>query len=127
MLHACQERRRLQQAGARRGQLHRQRQPVQAATQFGHRRRIAVDQRKVRIRGLRPIDEQLDRGHRCQTTDGPGRALRTGHRKRLHLDDLLPPQLERFAAGDEHGQGRAIRQQGVERWHGGEQMFEVVE
>ena len=116
-----------EQAQARRRQLDRQGQAVQAAADLGHGRSVVVGQLEVGPDDLRPIHEQLD----CLVAADParGRSLapfrRQGERRdRVHL---LCPHVERLPAGREHRQPGALAEQAGD--HAGRfgDLLEVVE
>ena len=49
------------------GQFNGERQPIQMSTDGGHRRRIGIGHLKIRLRGLRSLDEE---GHRLIVGEG---------------------------------------------------------
>ena len=60
---------------ARRGELDRERDPVETATQLGHCARVAIGEREVGLGIVRPIHEQL---HRVRARERLERRIRGG-------------------------------------------------
>ncbi|WP_091366725.1 hypothetical protein [Geodermatophilus telluris] len=95
-----QHRGRWEHGGARGGQLERQGQALQPATDVGDRPGVLPGQRKVRAPGLRPAQEELDRGVGGQHLD---RCRRRGRRSRQRADGELATaaQAQAHLAGDQ--------------------------
>src|SRR5437899_1513269 len=81
---------------ARRGELDRQRDPVEAPANGGHRRRQANVGYVLWLRRLCPRDEEPDRAIREHVVDVL--IVFRRHRERRHPIDVLPGRAQRLAA-----------------------------
>ena len=75
LFQALQQRRRGQGLDARRGQLDRQREAIEPAHDFGHRRQRLGGQAEIGPDGLRALDEELDRAGRPGVLDAWSRCV----------------------------------------------------
>lgn len=95
---------------ARGGELDRQRQPVEPAAHLGDRRGVRGLELEPRRAALRAVDEQPDGvgpAHRLH----PEVQARVGQAHRRHVVRHLARDAQRLAAGGQHAQARARRQQ----------------
>ena len=118
-----QDRRGRQQLDARRGQLDRQRQPVQAGADLGDRRGVVVGDLESRLDRERPLDEQPDRLVLRHTLGG---RARIGEHQRRHRHLLLARDAKRAARRRDHLQARAGADQIGDQRRGGQHLLEVV-
>ncbi len=125
-LESGQHRLRWQRPYPRRGELERQRQPVETSTQLGHRRRIFGRQLKHWLDLVRTLNEQLDRGYLAECLHIRG-CIRW--RCRQGADELQPfaTQPQRLAAGGQHDQVRTGLEQLAEARRGLEQVLAIVD
>src|SRR5829696_7610807 len=105
---ASEERYWVEQAQTRRRQLERERQAVQAATDFGDDGRVGFGQYEAGVGGSCPLHEERDRIGLTELFGIIGAARQLQWRHRQHL---LAAQPERSAAGGQYLQGRAGREQ----------------
>ncbi len=114
-------------AQARRGELDRQRNAVQAPTDFGHGRGIPVGDAKGRLRRDRALDEQVHRFELHQGLGGDCPAV-IGDRERRHRIVRLARDVQRLAAGRQDLQTRARLQHLLRELGAGvDQVFAIVE
>jgi hypothetical protein len=111
---------------ARRRQLDRQRQAVEAGADGRHRRGVLLGQRKRWAGGLGALDEKPHRvvGDELIERDRP---VCIGERERRNLEPLLPRDAQDGAAGDDHLQAGALPQQLDDHAGAVDQMLEVIE
>ena len=121
-----QQRRRRQELDARRGQLDRQRQPVQPADDLGDGLGILRRQGEARPQRLRARDEQGD-GVVARQLGQRWQRHRIGHRQRLDLVLVLGLQAEPRPARGQHLQFRRRGQQIGHQRRRRQQVLEVVE
>ena len=93
-----------QRPHARRGQLDRERDPVEATTELRDRARVAIGEREVALRVLRAIHEQP---HRVRSREHLERRVRAGEAERRDRDDLLARDRQALPARREHHHPRA--------------------
>ena len=122
------ERLRREEVQARGGELDRQRQPVEPATDLGHGGGVVVREAEVGPDAARPLHEQLDGLElvelvRRRLTMG----LRDRQRQRRHRDDVLASDPECLPARHEQLQAGAVRQQLDDRGRRDRDLLEVVE
>ena len=97
---AVEHRLRRQQPDARRGQLDRERQPVQSRQISRDRRRVVGVSAKSARTASRPLDEQRDRVVLRSAPRRPA-AAQVGQRQRWHRELVLAGEAQRRAARDE--------------------------
>ena len=103
LVQPLRELRRAQHRDPRRGQLQRQRDPIEAPHHLRDRTRIRVGHREVRLHRHRPVDEQANRlaaRHRVPITG-------TRQRQRRDHQELLAGDAQALAARRKHHQPRA--------------------
>jgi hypothetical protein len=107
---------RRQQRAAGGRQLDRQRQPVEASADLGHRAGVVAVELDGWVKCPCARREQLD-----------GASLGARHRERRHGHACLGLQGERFAAGGEHGDAWAVRRQAPDERRGIQHVLAVVQ
>ncbi len=107
-----EQRCRRQDLRSRRGQLDRQWQPIELRAELGHRGRVLLAQREVRIGSLRAGDEELGR-------------LVVGERR--HRELALRCDMERRSARHDHLQSRRGVEEARDARGGRQYLFEVVD
>ncbi len=114
-----------QGAHARRGQLDRQRDPLQAAADLGHRGRIRLAHAEADPGRPGAVQEQPTRSIALQVSDCPYRA---GDGERCDHPDRLAVDVKRLAAGHEGAHARAGGEQRADqRGARGHQVLAVVQ
>ena len=113
LLEPAEDRLRREQLHARGRELDREREPVEAAADPGHRGRVLVRELEARLDRLRPVDEELD-GRRARER-AVAVAVRLGQRERRHRELALLAQAQRGLARHERGQARCGGEQLVRR------------
>ena len=112
--------------GAGRGELDRQRQPVEAPADLRHRGRVRVVQREVVAHRPGPVDEEPHRGQRRELVE---RRPLGERRHRQRLDRVLPLSASR-SSGAARGEDRDVGARGqelVELGRHAGHLLEVVE
>ena len=122
------KRRGREQLDARRRQLDRQRQPIEAARRSPPRRRVLVGQVEVRA-GRRARAATKSATAACSLPARPtgGSRSRSGRASGGTVNSCSPRDTQRDAAGDQHLQPRAGRQQVRQSGAAAEHLLEVVE
>ncbi len=114
-------------AHSRRGQLHRQRDPVEPGAHRGDQRRALVVDDEVRSRPVRPIEEQPRRLVRVRPLHRRRLVARRDAQRR-HPPHELTVDAERLAAGHQQPHVRALRHQRVdELGHRVDEVLGVVD
>ena len=96
----------------RRGELDRERDAVEAATELGHRPGVLVGHAERGHDRPRPLDEQTAGVHRLEVAGGHALA-EVGRRQRGDRQDGLAGHAERLAARDHHADARARPDEGL--------------
>ncbi len=109
-----------------RGQLDRQRQPVEPDADLRDRGRVLGREGEVGPDGAGALEEQGDRRVALQIRDGPGLVER-GKRQRPEWELVLPRNAERGAAGHQHRQSRAGAEQVSDERGRRRNVLEVVQ
>ena len=116
---------RAHRGNSRRGELDRERDPVETPTDLNHRAHIAVREHEISFGGPRPITEQLDRLGRGSRVEIRPLARRA---ERGHHQVALPVDAEALAAGGQHHQPRARTLQDLDQVpHLAQEMLTVVQ
>ena len=123
--HLGQQRLRGEDGAAGRGQLDRQRQPIQLSTERGHGRGVRLGQGKCRPHGPGALGEELDR--LVLRHDGERGAI-PWQGQRIDRKELLGMEMERGAAGGQHLERGTAGEQGTDEiGRCGHQVLAVVE
>ncbi len=125
MVEPLQQRGRLEDAHARRGQLERERQAVEAAADRGDRRGIRCGEREAGLHLLGALDEECDRRALPQRLQRRRVLRRQLERRQTEL--RLRADLERRAARRDHLQRGAARDERGDVSRGIEHLLEIVE
>ena len=116
-----------EEAETSRGELDGEREPVEPAADLDDRRRVVVGDREVGPDRARPVDEQLDRLDPCHLRGRHAAAGLGRQAERRDRVDVLDPDAERLAAGDQElDLGARVEQLGRHPG-GGRDLLEVVE
>ena len=123
---ARQERRQGEELGARRGELDRQRQAVEAAADGGEGRHVGICRGEARVGGLRPFEEEGGSGELRQVGEG-SRLLRLRQGQGRDEEFVLAPDLQRHPAGHQELHSRAGGEKLGQGGHGRDDLLQVVE
>ena len=107
-------------------QLDREREPIEARAQLGHRGRVLVRHREVVARSSGTLDEERDGVVLGEVLRG-GQVPRVRHRERRHGVLVLAPDVENLAAAGENRQARCRGEQLAHERRAGDDLLEVVE
>ncbi len=113
-------------ADLRRSELDRQRQALEGAADHREVRGVLRGHVEAGLDGLRPVDEQRDRGGAGRWIETRGSAVRWS-RQRRHLVHALTADAQHDPARDQERRGRGDRVQPHEHRSGFDDLLEVVE